>query len=410
MTASPATEPNVLDPALLADPYGGYSRIREEAPVLLGKRMDGGAAWYVTRYDDVRTVLSDTRFVNNVASVPGGKHENPREKIMEMLGIGEELLPYLTESILDADGVDHTRLRKLVSRGFTVRRVNALRPRVEEITNGLLDALADPADIVADFAYPLPITVICELVGVPLEDRPRWRHWGAALQTFARDSAGPALQEMITYCHDLVRSRRAEPRDDLVTDLVKVQDEDGDQLSDAEMVTMILTLVLAGHETTAHLISNATRTLITHPDQLALLQRDPSLWPGAVAELMRFCGPVQITRLRFAAQDVELGGVTIKAGDAVQPVLVSANHDPREYESPDRLDVTRQPAGRGEGHVGFGHGIHYCLGAALARQEGEVALHGLFERYPNLALVEGEPEWVMLPGMRRLARLPVRLG
>jgi cytochrome P450 len=172
---------------------------------------------------------------------------------------------------------------------------------------------------------------------------------------------------------------------------------------------MVLTLVLAGHETTAHLISNATLALLTHTDQLDRLRAEPDLWPGAVHELMRWCGPVQISRARYAAQDVQLGGVTIRQGEVVQPVLVSANHDPREYADPERLDVTRRPAGRGEGHVGFGHGFHYCLGAALARQEGEVALRALVDRFPGLALAADEQEWVPVPGIRRLVRLPVRL-
>lgn len=224
-----------------------------------------------------------------------------------------------------------------------------------------------------------------------------------------RETMPSAGREMIDHVHQLIERRRVEPADDLLTALVHVQEEDGDRLGLDELVTMVITLVIAGHETTAHLLGNATFALLTHPDQLELLRSDPGLWPGAVHELMRFCGPVQIARMRYAAEDVELGGVTIRRGEVVQPVLVSANHDPREYADVERLDVTRRPAGRGEGHVGFGHGFHYCLGAALARQEGEVALRALVERFPGLALASDEPEWVAVPGMRRLARLPVRL-
>lgn len=410
MTTTPTTGPNLMDPTLIADPYGGYNQLREEGPVLLGTRMDGGPAWYVTRQEDVRTVLSDTRFVNNAAAVPGMNVDNARDNMLEALGITPELAPYINNSILDVDGIDHTRLRKLVSRAFTVRRINALRPRVEEITTDLLDRFTDPVDLVAEFGYPLPITVISELVGVPEADRPSWRGWGNALVSLKKERFAPAVREMVDHSFDLIRRRRAEPADDLITDLIRVQDEGGDQLTDDEMVTMVLTLVMAGHETTAHLISAGALALMNHPDQLALLHADPDLWPTAVHELMRWCGPVQITRLRYAAEDLEIAGTTIHAGDAVQAVLVSANHDPREYPDPDRLDVTRRPAGRGEGHVGFGHGIHYCLGAALARQEGEVALRGLFDRYPNIALVTAEPEWLPVPGIRRLVRLPVQLG
>src|SRR5690606_987041 len=203
-----------------------------------------------------------------------------------------------------------------------------------------------------------------------------------AMMTIAAGAMNAPLKKMIELSRDLIERLRAQPGEDLLSALIRTHDEDGDRLSDIELVTMIITLVIAGHETTAHLIGNATLALLTHPDQLELLRSDPALWPGAVHELMRFCGPVHIARMRYAAEDVELGGVTIRRGDVVQPVIVSANHDPREYGDADRLDVTRRPAGRGEGHVGFGHGFHYCLGAALARQEGEVALRALFERYP----------------------------
>lgn len=215
---------------------------------------------------------------------------------------------------------------------------------------------------------------------------------------------------MVTYPHDLIDRRRARPADDLLTELIRAQDEDGDRLSDVEMVTMVLALVTAGHETTANLIGNGALALLTHPDQLDTLRREPGLWPTAVHELMRWCGPVQIAQLRYATEDVEIGGQAVRAGEAVQAVLVSANHDPREYDGPERLDVTRRPAGRGDGHLGFGHGVHYCLGAALARQEGEVALRGLFDRFPTMALEKEEQEWVTVPGMRQPAALPVRTG
>jgi cytochrome P450 len=414
MTASPPVEPNLLDPQLIADPYGGYGALREQAPVVLGRTMDGSPAWYVLRAAEVRTVLGDPRFVNDPASVPGVDVGRVRERMLqERFGLPAELTAYVTNSILDTDGADHTRLRKLVSRAFTVRRVSELRPRVEAITAELLDGLRSPTDLIAEFAYPLPITVICELVGVPEAERAHWRQWGQDLVSMNPALMPDALRAIVDHVHDLVARRREEPRDDLVTALIRAQEEDGDRLSDAELVTMVLTLVFAGHETTAHLIGNGALALLTRPDQLALLRADPTLWPGAVHELMRRCGPVLGTQIRFAMEDVEVGGVTIRAGETVQPMLVSSNLDPREYADPERLDVTRRPAGRGEGHVGFGHGVHYCLGAALARQEGEVALRALFERFPDLALDAAErdrgPEWEQLPLTRRLARLPVRL-
>jgi cytochrome P450 len=399
--------PSILDPALIADPYGGYGALRERAPVLRGQAPDGSPAWYVTRQDEVRAVLSDPRFVNDPDSVPG-EATDVRRRLMASFGLTDELVAYLTNSILDRDGADHTRLRKLVSRAFTVRRVGELRPRVEAIAADLLDRLPERADLMSAYAYPLPITVICELVGVPEGERHLWRDWSNALFSMQPERFPAAVRDMVAHCGELIAARRAAPADDLLTGLIQAREDDGDRLSETEMVTMVLTLVLAGHETTAHLIGNGARALLTHPDQLALLRERPELWPGAVHELMRWTGPVLVTRIRYAREDVEIGGTRIPAGDAVVALLVSANRDPRAYDDPDRFDVTRRPAGRGEGHVGFGHGAHYCLGAALARQEAEVALPALFDRFPDLALDSAEPEWEPVPTMRRLARLPVR--
>lgn len=410
MSTVHADEPALTSPELLADPYGGYGRLREQAPVLRGRYLDDSPIWYVTRYDDVRSVLADGRFVNNAEAAPGVEAADRKAQLIESLGIPPDIVGYLTGSILSSDGATHTRLRKLVSRAFTVRRVAELRSSVERITTDLLDDLGEgPVDLVEYFSYPLPITVICDLVGIPEADRAQWHVWGKALSNMRPGEVGPAARGCVDYLNALIEQRRATPRDDLIDALIAVHDEDGDQLSDVEMVTMVLTLVFAGHETTAHLISNATVALLTHPDQLARLREEPALWPGAVHELMRWCGPVQITALRYATQDLEVGGTRIRAGEAVQPVLVSANYDPREYQSADQLDLTRRSTERGEGHVGFGHGAHYCLGAALARQEAEVALSALFSRFPGLTLActTDELTWDPIPGARRLHELPV---
>lgn len=415
MTTTNTDGPDLMSPELLADPHGGYRRLREQAPVSAGRYLGGSPAWYVTRFADVRAVLTDHRFVNNPASVPGVGANRAQVEAMEQMGVTAELMPYLVGSILTSDPPEHARLRRLVSRTFTVRRVGELRPRVEAITEGLLDDLAaagpGPVDLVECFAYPLPITVICELVGIPDEDRASWREWGSAAVSMQPERLGPALRELVDYTHALVQRRRAEPSGDLLSGLVRARDSGGDQLSDVEIVTLVFTLVLAGHETTAHLIGNGTVALLARPDQLAVVRADPGRWPLAVHELMRWCGPVHLTELRYAAEDVELAGTLIRAGEAVQPVLVSANFDPRVYDDPERLDLTRQPAGRGDGHLGFGHGAHYCLGAALARQEGEVALSALFERFPDLALAVDESSLARqpLPGSWRLAELPVTL-
>jgi cytochrome P450 len=406
--------PDMMAPELIADPYRGYGRLREQAPVLRASFMGVTPTWMVTRYEDVHAVLGDPRFVNNPASVPGMQVPNPVDKVMKSYGLSEEDARYMSSNILSTDAADHTRLRKLVSRAFTVRRVSELRPRVEAITAALLDDIAgsDPADLIDRFCYPLPITVICELVGIPEADRPTWRDWGRDLMSMDPARMGSAMHEMITDVKALIGTRRAAPEDDLVTALIRARDEDGDRLSELELVTFVVTLVMAGHETTAHLVGNSIAALLANPDQLVLLRARPELWPTAVHELVRCNGTALLTGLRYATEDIEVGGVLVKAGESVSPVLVSANYDPRQYTAPDRLDVTRQPTGRGEGHVGFGHGAHYCLGAALARQEAEVALHALFERFPGLALAvpASELEWQQLPGNRRLAALPVHLG
>ncbi|MCF3146528.1 cytochrome P450 family protein [Streptomyces platensis] len=412
-------EPNVMDPALITDPFGGYGALREQGPVVRGRFMDDSPVWLVTRFEEVRQVLRDQRFVNNPAAPSLGRSidESPAVRLLEMLGLPDHFRPYLLGSILNYDAPDHTRLRRLVSRAFTARKITDLRPRVEQITDDLLTRLPEHAedgvvDLIRHFAYPLPITVICELVGIAEADRPQWRKWGADLVSLEPGRLGTAFPAMIEHIHELIRERRGALTDDLLSELIRTHDDDGGRLSDIEMVTMILTIVLAGHETTAHLIGNGTAALLTHPDQLRLLKDDTALLPRAVHELMRWCGPVHMTQLRFASEDVEVAGTPIRKGDAVQLILVSANFDPRHYTDPDRLDLTRHPAGHAENHVGFGHGMHYCLGATLAKQEGEVAFSRLFTHYPDLSLGVAADQLVrtQVPGSWRLDTLPLRLG
>ncbi|MGY5124067.1 cytochrome P450 family protein [Streptomyces nigrescens] len=412
-------EPNVMDPALLTDPFGGYGALREQGPVVRGRFVDDSPVWLVTRFEEVRQVLRDQRFLNNPAAPSLGHsiEESPTVRLLEMMGLPEHFRPYLLGSILNNDAPDHTRLRRLVSRAFTARKITDLRPRVEQIADELLARLPEHAedgvvDLIKHFAYPLPITVICELVGIAEEDRPQWRKWGADLVSLQPDRLSTSFPAMIEHIHELIRERRGALTDDLLSELIRAHDDDGGRLSDVEMVTMILTVVLAGHETTAHLIGNGTAALLTHPDQLRLLKDDPALLPRAVHELLRWCGPVHMTQLRFASEDVDIAGTQIRKGDAVQLILVSANFDPRHYTGPERLDLTRHPAGHAENHVGFGHGMHYCLGATLARQEGEVAFAKLFAHYPEVSLgvAPEQLERTPLPGSWRLDSLPLRLG
>jgi len=403
---------DLTDPELLKDPFTAYSRVREQGGLARGVIPGVAPVWLATRYDDVKLVMGDARFVNDVANVPGMDAPNVTEQILLAMGIPPAYLVYLRSGMNDSDGADHARLRKLVTRAFTVRRVAELRPRMAEIAERLLDELPgdDVVDLLAHFAYPLPIMVICELVGIPEPDRARWRHWSATLAKGMGPDMGGALRGLVDHVGELIELRRAEPADDLLSALVRAQDDD--RLSDVELVTLVLNLVVAGHETTAHLIANGTAALLTHPDQLTLLRDDPALLPRAVHELMRWCGPALGTRLRYATEDVDFDGTLVRKGEAVLPVLVGANHDPRVYDRPERLDLTRDPDRRRETHVGFGHGPHYCLGAALARQEGEVAFAALLRRFPDLALAVDPGDLVRgpNPGTWQLAALPVRLS
>ncbi|MET9862312.1 cytochrome P450 [Streptomyces smyrnaeus] len=399
---------------LLHDPYGGFNRLREENPIAQGN-LNGSTVWIITRHDDVSAVLNDRRFVTNSGSVPGRTDEYA--EVLEKMGIEPDLIPYLAGELVRTDPPEHTRLRKLVTRAFSARRVRELRPRVEALTDQLLTALPDHAaedgsvDFIAHFAHPLPIMVICELLGVPRTDVARWQGWGSDYMSMEPRRLNTMLTEVAAYIGELADRRRAEPTDDLLTGLVQARDGDG-RLSDTELVTMVLALMIAGYPTTSQLLGNGLVALLTHPDQLALLREDPGLMPGAVQELLRWCGPAVVSKLRYAAEDITLGGTLIRQGDCVQVVLGSANHDPGRYTDPGRLDVTRGADASGPHHFGYSQGIHYCLGAMLANQEAEVALTGLLGRYPDLALgvPEDRLEWKAQPLTRVLVRLPLSLG
>ncbi|MGW3993289.1 cytochrome P450 family protein [Amycolatopsis sp. NPDC004772] len=423
-TGSTGTCPlDMNDPELLRDPFGGYSRLREEGRVV--RALWPGSTtplWLFTRYDDVKEMLADKRFANNPGSVPGADVEKVHQELVEALGLEEKYIKIFTSSLLDADGEDHVRLRRLVSRAFTARRVNDLRPRVEEITARLLDDLERQAavddedgigvvDLLEYFTYKLPINVICQLIGIPERYWPQWRQWGKDAFSLVPGAQNEPMRGMVDQITELVALRRAEPADDLLTGLINAHDDDGDGLTETELITMVLTLVLAGTENTAQTIGNGMIALLTHPDQLAALRAEPELMPGAVHELLRWCGALHSTQFRHAVEDVEIAGAKIKQGEKTMGMLVAANYDPRHFEDPMRLDIRRQTDGQRELHVGFGAGLHYCLGAHLAKQEFEVAFTGLINRFPDMELT-GPPENLdrgNMPGSWRLKRLPVRL-
>jgi cytochrome P450 len=376
----------------LADPYATYARLRAKGPVHRVRTPDNGEVWLVVDHATARAALTDPRL---------GKDFRP-------LGMGADPdMPAAMANMLDSDPPRHTRLRRLVAREFTSRRVAALRPRVEAITAGLLDAaLREPtADLVEALAFPLPMTVICELLGVPDLDRTAFRRWSNDIVGGAPDREADAFVAMSAYLAELIEDKRCRgPQDDLLSALISTRDEGGDRLSAQELIGMAFLLLVAGHETTVNLIANGVHALLRHPDQLAALRADPALIDGAVEEMLRYDGPVETTTWRFAQQDFTLAGVRLRAGEPVLIALASADRDPERFPQADTFDI-RRPA---QGHIAFGHGIHYCLGAPLARLEAAVAIPALLERAPGLALLPEPLTW--RPGllMRGPVRLPVR--
>lgn len=340
--------------------------------------------WAVTRMEDVVQVLKDhTHFTVDSHSI-GVNH------LMGQSTAETASTPtfFTAKSMLTVDDPDHRRLRRLVSKAFTPRYIESLRPRVQQIADELLDQVQDRGqmDLVADYAFDLPINVISEMLGVPYADRGQVRVWSGALAhglgLERRDEGVMAsMQAFGEYTMRLVAEKRQHPADDLISQLIAIEEE-GDRLSEAELNAMITLLIFAGHETTSSLIATGTLMLLDHPEQLEKLKADLSLVPAAVEELLRFNGPATTAGPRFATEDIEFGGQQIKRGDMIFPILVSANHDERQFTQPDELEIARTL----DRHLAFGYGIHTCLGAPLARLEGDIAFTTLFKRMPNLRL------------------------
>jgi cytochrome P450 len=404
VTDSAALSAEQLGADYFQHPLAYFTRMREEGPVtpviLPGSQ---NRVWVVTRYAEARAALADPRL-----------HKDWASKLTEPGWAPDEITGYLSMHLLNADPPDHTRLRKLVTRGFTARRVAGLRPRIGAITASLLDAMeaegADGAtvDLLASFAFPLPVTVICELLGIPASDRDEFRHWSQAILSDVTEQPAfyAAGLAMFQYFTQLVAAKRAQPADDLVSALIEARDA-GDALDERELIAMLFLLLVAGHETTTNLIASGTLALLTHPAQAERLRADPALLPGAVEELLRYTSPVNHATERFTLEPVEIGGVTIPAREWVLCVLSAADRDPARFADPERLDVTRDAGG----HVAFGHGIHFCLGAPLARLEGQIAFGALLSRFPALSLA-ADPEtlrWNQSSLIHGLERLPVQL-
>jgi cytochrome P450 len=399
-------EVNIASPAFKANPFPFYARLRAEAPVFRLTLPDRQTAWLITRYDDVVQALKDERLAKDrlKALTPGQLAKQPWVPAM---------FRPLARNMLDLDPPDHTRLRALVHKAFTPKLVEEMRPRVERLTGELLDAAVARGrmDLIHDYALVVPTTIIAEMLGVPVADRHKFHRWSAALLQASSRSWGMfaaifPVWRFLRYVRNLLRERKARPRGDLISALIQAE-EAGQHLSEDELLAMVFLLLIAGHETTVNLIGSGTLALLQHPNQLARLRDDPALIRPAVEELLRYTSPVETATERFAREDVTVAGVTIPAGSLVFAVIASANRDERQFPDPDKLNLTREP----NRHLAFGLGVHFCLGAALARLEGQIAIQALLRRAPGLRLaVPAESlRWRRGLVLRGLEVLPVTL-
>jgi cytochrome P450 len=397
------------DAATRNDPYPLFESTRSECPVRRVRLADGHDAWLVLGHEAAHQALKDVRLSKDIAAA---LDEDPDVVDPGLPG------PGLARHMMNLDPPDHQRLRRLVSRAFVPSRIAALEPSIQLIADELLDELETSGpdtvvDLVAGYAYPLPFRVICELLGVPDEDRTRLRD---AFRTLFQPWSGSpppeavaASDTIVATLEHLVASHRERQQDDLVGVLVSASDDD-DHLTEQELLSSLFQLIVAGHDTTTSLIGNGVVDLLGHPAQLRLLASDPALLPAAIEELIRFSAPVPHATFRVTTESMELAGVEIPAREQVLICLGAANHDPGFFEDPAGLDISREP----RPHLGFGHGIHFCLGAPLARLEGRVAFRSLLDRFPDLELAVDRRElsWAHGDGLvlRGLDELPVRLG
>jgi cytochrome P450 len=405
--------------------FESYAELRDTEPVLLAPLPNDQTLALVMRYEDATTLMKDYgRFGNDVANAYSeAELEALRAQYIE--GMSEEQAQQMLDLdqlfgriLLGIDPPDHSRLRRLVAIPFTPRYIEGLRARVQEIATSLLDDIDANVrsgqrqfDLIDDFSYPLPLTVIAEMLGIPEEDYDRFRTWSQASVTFVpgqpqSQEQADLLQEFASYLRQLAVAKRESPGNDLLSGLVQAE-ADGDKLSEEELISMMFLLIVAGHETTVNLIANGTLLLFDHPDQRQRLRDEPALLKSAIEEMLRFYGPVEVGLTRWVREDTEIGGAQLKRGQQVMAVLASANHDPERFPNPEVFDIARDS----NRHLAFGTGIHACLGATLARLEAEVAFTALLNRFPDLALAvpRGELTWRDGTFMRALTALPVRV-
>lgn len=403
---SQLTEQDLASSAFKANPYPTFARLRADDPVYLINSCEGERTWLITRYKDGEMVLRDERFVkNNQNTLPVEEQGVPEEQAAVSSIMADLFLP----SMGKCDPPDHTRLRSLVNLSFTPRLVEQWRERIQEITDELIDAVQDRGsmDLLEEFAFPLPIKVISEMLGVPDEDGPELhrllRRIVDALPV--PHKAAPAeLQACHRYLLNLIDSKRRAPADDLVSRLIQAE-ADGDRLSERELLANVFLLIMAGYQTTGSLIGNGIFALLTHPEQMAMLRCKPALIKTAVEEFLRYYSPLMFATLCWAREDVELGGTLIRRGDMVDISLASANHDCEIFADAERLDITRAE----NHHLAFSKGTHYCLGASLARLEGQIAINTLLRRLPGLRLQVDLESLTWRPGsmVLGLTHLPV---
>lgn len=389
-----------LNAEFIRNPHPVYEELREKEPVSRFLLPNGLYAWMVTAYEDATAVLNDARFAT--------KHPEQGDAAESNLSPHREII---SRNLSNVSPEDHRRLRRLVQKAFTPRMVEGLRGRIEEITNELLDKAQDKGEmnLIDDFAFPLPIQVICEMLGVPVEDRDKFREWSnVIMEGFNNpglaERSEEVLIEFIDYLRALIAERRNHLRSDLISDLIRVEDQ-GDVLSEHELYAMIFVLIVAGHETTVNLIGNGVLALLEHPQQKEMLKNRPELIHSAIEEMLRYEGPVEVTNVRWAAEDVELKGQQIRKGDMVFVCLSSANRDGKQFADPDTFDITRAA----NDHIAFGKGVHYCLGAPLARLEGEIAIGTLLRRMPDIRLKTEADSLTWRTGLilRGLKEIPV---
>ncbi|MGI2329453.1 cytochrome P450 family protein [Planococcus sp. YIM B11945] len=381
MNMSNSNEPALFSRGFTQNPYPAYDKLRGQDPIHQVRFPDGQLGWLVTRYEDATTVLKDTRFIKDYSKLFGGS--------MDQMSV-------FTQNMLFSDPPDHKRLRGLAQKAFTPKMIAGMRNRIQEITDELLDALADRNEInlIDEFAFPLPIIVICEILGVPSEDRNKFRLWSNSLIEGTSGEIGVSVYEHMTqfiqYLGQWFAKVREQPGDDLISQLIIAEDE-GDRLTEKELYGVVSLLIIAGHETTVNLIGNSVLALLAFPEQQQLLRDQPELVGQAIEEALRFNGPVEFSTSRWASEDLDLSGKRIRRGDLVVVALNASNHDPEKFTDPAIFDIQREKSP----HLAFGMGIHFCLGAPLARLEGEIALNSILERFPEMVLSvdESELEW-----------------